>query len=224
MIIAIDGPAASGKSSTARAVASELGFHHLDSGAFYRAVTLAAMRRGIPVGAWVALDGAALEGFDVAATPADGGFRIRVAGVDVSADIRSQEVDAHVSAMARVPVVRDWLLDSLRAAARNTSLVADGRDIGTVVFPDAELKIFLVADPATRARRRLLQSGQVPDGAMLAAEIARIEARDLVDSSRGAAPLRQADDAIRVDTSDLTLAEQVAVITRLARARGAGRG
>jgi cytidylate kinase len=223
MIIAIDGPAASGKSSTARAVARELGFHHLDSGAFYRAITLAAILRGIPPEDWERLDAAALNALRVDAVPVGDSFQVRVDDVDVSAAIRSPEVDARVSAMARVPAVRDWLLGSLRAAARHASLVADGRDIGTVVFPDADLKIFLVADPATRARRRLLQSGLPVDGAAIAEEVRRIEARDHTDTSRGAAPLRQAPDAIRLDTSALGFDEQVAAITRLARARDAER-
>ena len=222
MIVAIDGPAGSGKSSTARAVAQALGFRHLDSGAFYRALTLAALQRGIPVEQWHSLDRAQLESLGVTAEPAELGFRVRVDGDDVSEEIRAAHVNAHVSAMARVPAVRDWLLDRLRAAAHDTDLVADGRDIGTVVFPDAGLKIFLVAEPRVRAHRRLAQMGLPTDPAAVRAEIQRIEARDRTDSQRAAAPLRQAPDAVLLDTSELSFQEQVARVVALARERLSG--
>jgi cytidylate kinase len=219
VIIAIDGPAASGKSSTARAVATELGLMHLDSGAFYRAVTYAALRSGIPVDQWDSLDGATLDSFRIAAEPAGSGFRLLLAGQDVSGEIRAADVNAHVSSMARVPAVRDWLLATLRAAARQGSLVADGRDIGTIVFPDADLKIFLVAESAARARRRLAQMGLPVDDEAVAEEVLRIEERDRIDSSRDIAPLKQAKDAICVDTTDLTFEQQVRRIVELARER-----
>lgn len=222
MIIAIDGPAGSGKSSTARAVADRLGFRHLDSGAFYRALTHAALHAGIPVEEWSRLSTAQLDAFGVEARPADGGFRMLVDGRDVSAEIRSADVTAHVSAMARVPAVRDWLLERLRAVARSSDVVADGRDIGTVVFPDAEVKVFLVAEVRTRARRRLLQTGLPADDEAVTAEVRRIEERDLVDSSRPVAPLRAADDAVPLDTTELDFEEQVARIVDLARRRAAG--
>lgn len=223
MIIAIDGPAGSGKSSTARAVARALRFRHLDSGAFYRALTWAALEEGIPPERWSALSADELDALGITAEPNDGGFRMLVHGQDVSTEIRSPEVNAHVSAMARVPAVREWLLGQLRAAAEKSDLVADGRDIGTVVFPDAELKIFLVADPAVRARRRLLQQGvDEPDADQIAAETARLLERDRIDSEREVAPLRKAKDAIEVDTTDLTFEEQVQRILSLVEiARGA---
>jgi cytidylate kinase len=219
MIVAIDGPAGSGKSSTARAVARALGFRHLDSGAFYRALTLAALRRGIPVEQWDSLDRGQLEQLGVSAEPAELGFRVRIDGADVSEEIRAADINAHVSAMARVAAVRDWLLDQLRAAARGTDLVADGRDMGTVVFPEADLKIFLVAEPRVRAQRRLAQMGLPTDPAAVRAEIQRIEARDRTDSQRAAAPLRQAPDAVLLDTSELAFQEQVARVVALARER-----
>src|SRR5688572_10000529 len=209
MIIALDGPAGSGKSSTARAVAKELGFRHLDSGAFYRAITYAAMHRGIPVADWDKLSPAELDALRVSAEPADVGFRMLVAGEDVTEAIRAAEVNAHVSAMARIPAVRDWLLETLRETALKSDLVADGRDIGTVVFPSAELKIFLVAEPRTRALRRLGQMGLPVDDHSVAAEMGRIEERDLVDSSRDVAPLRAAEDAVTVDTTALDFDSQV---------------
>ena len=219
MIIAIDGPAGSGKSSTARAVAKELGFRHLDSGAFYRALTYAAMQRGIPVADWPKLDAARLESFGVSAERSDSGFRMLLNGSDISGPIRRAEVNALVSAMARVPAVRDWLLKTLRNTAMLSDLVADGRDIGTVVFPDADLKIFLVADPRVRAERRLEQMGLPTDEESVAEEVGRIEERDRADSSRDVAPLRQAEDAVLLDTTDLGFGQQVARIVSLARER-----
>lgn len=217
MIIAIDGPAASGKSSTARAVAAALGFRHLDSGAFYRAITYAAMRNDIPVARWDALDAATLDSFRLTAEPAGTGFHLSLDGVDIAEQIRSADVNRNVSSMARVRAVRDWLLDTLRNAAHRTDLVADGRDIGTVVFPDADLKIFLVAEAAARARRRLAQMGLPTDDEAVAAEVRRIEERDRIDSSRDVAPLRQADDAVLVDTTHLTFEQQVERIVTIAR-------
>jgi CMP/dCMP kinase len=224
MIIAIDGPAGSGKSSTARAVAQRLGFRHLDSGAFYRAITCAAMRRGIPPERWERLTAAELGALRVSAEPAEAGFRMLIDGHDVSQEIRSAEVNARVSAMASVPAVRDWLLETLRATGRSGNLVADGRDIGTVVFPGAELKVFLVADPAARAHRRLLQMGLPTDPPNIDAEVRRIEERDALDSSRAAAPLRQAEDARVLDTTRLGFEEQVGRIVDWARQLRRGRG
>lgn len=222
MIIAIDGPAGSGKSSTARAVAQRLGFRHLDSGAFYRALTLAALRAGAEPASWAGLDQTALDRLDVNAVPGDGGFRMRVGDEDVDAAIRAPEVNAHVSTMAKVPAVRAWLLGRLRAAARDVDLVSEGRDVGTVVFPDAELKIFLVAEPRTRAARRLRQQGVThPTAAQLDAETARLLERDRIDSEREVAPLRRADDAVEIDTSRLSFEQQVERILALARSRGA---
>lgn len=224
MIIAIDGPAGSGKSSTARAVADRLGFRHLDSGAFYRALTWAAMHANIPGERWDALRADELAAFDVQVEPAGAeasAVRMRVAGRDVTDDIRGPDVTARVPAMARVPAVRDWLLDRLRDVAADGSVVADGRDIGTVVFPDADLKVFLVAEVRTRAQRRLLQSGLADDEDAIDAEVRRIEQRDRTDSSREVAPLRAAEDAVRLDTTGLDFAEQVERIVELARARGA---
>jgi CMP/dCMP kinase len=135
----------------------------------------------------------------------------------VSEQIRAPAVNASVSVMAAVPAVRDWLLGTLRDTARSTDLVADGRDIGTVVFPAAELKVFLVADPRERARRRLLQMQLDTDEAAIDDEVARIEARDRSDSSRDVAPLRQAPDARTLDTTGLTFDAQVDRIVAWAR-------
>lgn len=223
MIVTIDGPAGAGKSSTARAVARRLGFRHLDSGAFYRAITYAALRAGIPAEAWPSLDPARLDALGVASRPTDGGYDFYMGGARITAEIRSPEVDAHVSRMASVPAVRDWLFGQLRAAAQGGDLVADGRDMGTVVFPDAELKIFLTADPETRARRRLAQRGEhAPGEERVREEARRLLERDRLDAEREAAPLRRADDAVLLDTSSLTLEEQVERVVELIRARRSG--
>ncbi|MEX0912272.1 MAG: (d)CMP kinase, partial [Gemmatimonadota bacterium] len=192
----------------------------LDSGAFYRAVTLAALDRGIPPEQWDALSAADLHAFEINAEPADTGFALSIGGEAVGDRIRSLEVNAQVARMAALPPVRAWLLDALRAAGRGGGLVADGRDIGTVVFPEAELKIFLICEPEERARRRLLQQGRrEPDAAEVRAEASRLVERDRIDESRAVAPLRQADDAVILDTTPLSFDEQVRAIATLAAER-----
>lgn len=220
MIVAIDGPAGSGKSSTAREVARRLDFHHLDSGAFYRALTWAAQQAGLPVDDWPSLDRRRIDAFAVDAVPAEGGFRVRVRQEPTGEELRDARVTSDVSAMAMVPQVRDWLTERLRDAGRQADVVVDGRDIGTVVFPNAELKVFLVAHPETRARRRLAERGVVaPTKDELAAEVERLMERDRLDSERQVAPLRKAPDAVEIDTTDLTFEEQVSRIASLARDR-----
>ena len=215
MIVTIDGPAGSGKSSTARAVARSLGFRHLDSGAFYRTLTHAALEAGIPPDDWDALTAGELDALGVGARAAGEGYVMTVGGKDVSAEIRSPRVNAHVSHMARVPAVRHWLLDQLRAAARAGDLVADGRDMGTVVFPDADLKVFLLCAPGTRARRRLAEQHLPDTPDTVAAEIDRLLERDRLDTERAVAPLRRAPDAVDVDTTALAFQEQVDRIAAL---------
>lgn len=228
MIVAIDGPAGSGKSSTARAVARKLGFRHLDSGAFYRAITHAAIRRGIDVSEWEQLDAAALNDLDVRVRADPSGFAFFVGDNPVTDELRSPEVNARVSRMAAVPAVRGWLMDQLRAAAHAGDLVADGRDIGTVVFPNADLKVFLIARSETRARRRLAETGiDTPSEVEVRNEVDRLGQRDRLDSERAVAPLRQAEDAVVLDTTDLTFEEQVERIVELVKHRmasGAGEG
>jgi len=223
MIIAIDGPAGSGKSSTARAVAQRLGFHHLDSGAFYRAITYAALRAGFPPERWRSLTAEELDAFGVLARADEQGFRLILHGGDVSTELRSAEVNRYVSQMSSIPTVRQWLLQRLRAAAQGVNLVADGRDIGTIVFPEAELKIFLTAEPRERARRRLAQEGKLrPTRSALAAEVERLAERDRMDTNRDVAPLVAADDALVLDTTRLSFDDQVSRIVALARTRMSG--
>ena len=210
MIITIDGPAGSGKSSTARTVAKQLRIRHLDSGAFYRALTLAALQAGIPAKTWGALSFEALDGLQVSGRPGADGYSLFIANRDVTGGLRSDDVNANVSRMASIPAVRQWLHDTLRDAAAGADLVADGRDMGTVVFPEAEIKLFLTCSLETRARRKLLERGIAqPDAAELAAELDSLALRDRLDSERALAPLRPAPDAIHLDTTGLTFDEQV---------------
>ncbi|MDE0356499.1 MAG: 3-phosphoshikimate 1-carboxyvinyltransferase [Gammaproteobacteria bacterium] len=219
-VIVIDGPAGSGKSTTAREVARRLGFRHLDSGALYRALTCALLESGRPPESWPALTESDLNAHPVRMVAAGSAFRMMLGARALTTELRSPEVDAHVSAVARLPAVRGWLLDRQRQAGREGSLVGDGRDLGTVVFPDAEVKIFLVADVTERARRRLLEKGRVPDsGSAVTAEAARLRARDRIDTSRGIAPLKKAADAFEVDGTRLSFDQQVDAILGVVRGR-----
>jgi len=232
-VIAIDGPAASGKSSTAAAVASALGWAHLDSGALYRALTLAALdslgERGTGKGeGWSAQRIVDLGNtLPVQLALIGGAFRPVVAGVDVEEAIRSERVTRSVSAVAALPAVRGWVNAQQRRAveAHPAGVVVDGRDIGTVVFPDAPLKVFLTAQPEERARRRISQRsgeggrGEAPDPAALRRESEALAARDVADASRPVAPLRPAADAVQLDTTGLSFDAQVARILALARER-----
>lgn len=218
-VIAIDGPAASGKSSTAEAVARATGFVHIDSGALYRALTWIAVQRGSDDPAAISATADARHvGYRL-----DGGqLRLHIDGVpDVEGAIRATDVTARVSAIAALAPLRDWTNARIRAAlARLPGAVIDGRDIGTVVIPEAPLKIFLTATPEARAGRRLAQRGVPSDAARVAAEAAALAERDRRDSARATAPLRQAPDAVVVDTTGLSFAEQVSRIVTLARGRG----
>lgn len=217
IVIALDGPAASGKSSTAQAVAEALGFTHLDSGALYRGATLVGLRHGIeaPLPLVSALDHHRLT------LHHDGTrFTVWLGGEAVEQEIRDPAVTARVSAVSAMPEVRDWVNQRLRGMAEaGYSLVVDGRDIGTVVFPDAPLKVFLTASPRTRAARRLAQRGEGVTPAVLERETASLAARDEADSRRSVAPLRLAEDAIPLDGTGLSFEAQVAEIVRLARER-----
>lgn len=215
-VIAIDGPAGSGKTTTAQAVARALGFVHLDSGALYRAVTLAALEAGALDGVEAAL--AAAQAARVGLVSIGGAFRPQADGVDVSEAVRSGRVTEQVSRVAAWPPVREWVNRQLRAAAGQTAgVVVDGRDIGTVVFPDAPLKIFLTADPTVRARRRLAQEGRAADAANVGQTTRQLDARDAADASRAVAPLKPGADAVVLDGTVLRFEEQVAEILRLAR-------
>ncbi len=223
-VIAIDGPAASGKSSTAARVAERLGWAHLDSGALYRALTLAALDTLGPEvdGRWSVQRILALaEELPVRLVLSGASFRPEVAGVDVDEAIRSERVTAHVSAVAALPAVRTWVNDRQREAVLGhpDGVVVDGRDIGTVVFPEAPLKVFLTATPEERARRRLAQRGQPLEQDRVTRESAELAARDHADANRPVAPLKAADDAVLLDSTRLSLAEQVDRVVALAHQR-----
>ena len=214
LVVAIDGPAASGKSSTARWVAERLSYRHVDSGALYRALTLLAIREGGPPEGWSDEALVALAA-RVRLAPVPGAFEPLVDEGPAGESIRGTEVTRHVSRVAQLPRVREWVNARVRQASEGLAVVVDGRDIGTVVFPDAPLKVFLVADPWERARRRLRQRlGRNPSDDEIAEETERLVQRDARDATQTV----QARDAILLDTTFLTQAEQVDRIVRLARA------
>lgn len=223
MIVAIDGPAGSGKSTIAKEIARQLGFNKLDTGAMYRAVTFAALGRGVDLDDEAAIVALA-HSIEIRFTNGIGeDTRLTIDGEDASAAIRTPEVDANVSKVSAYPGVREAMLVHQRRAAEDRDIVAEGRDIGTVVFPNAEVKVFLTADPRERARRRVLQrhehDTQAPSAEQIEAEVdetlAALEQRDKLDSSREVAPLVPAEDAVHVDSTSHTIGEVVGIIEGL---------
>lgn len=220
MIIAIDGPAGSGKTTTAQAVARSLGFLHLDSGALYRAFALAACSRGWagPAGEVSAERIPELATADVDGTVVEGSIVATLDGRQLGDEIRTPEVTACASKVSAHPPVREQVNAVLRrlAAQHPAGVVCEGRDMGTVVFPEAELKVYMDARAPERARRRLLQRGQRVDSESVDAESARLTERDTQDSRREASPLRRAEGALLVDTTRLSFEAQVARIVEAA--------
>ena len=210
VVIAIDGPAGAGKSSVARGVAASLGFTYLDSGAMYRSVALAALR-----------DGTDLDDPERAGELARGlridmsNGRVLLGEEDVSEAIRTPEVSAAASRVAVHPQVREAMVDRQRALIEAGSYVAEGRDIGTVVSPDAPLKVFLTASDGERARRRAAQTGEGADQVLEAQQ-----ARDRADRERAHGALREAEDAVALDTTAMSLDEVVSRVVAMARERG----
>lgn len=213
MAIAIDGPAASGKSSTAKALARTLGFRHVDSGALYRAATAARVRQGADVEGWT--EESVIEAARIVSlAPTDTGFTPLIDGEPAEAEMRGEEVTGRVSVVAQMPGVRDWVNSLVRKAGEDFDVVVDGRDIGTVVFPDASLKVFLDAAPGERARRRLLEKlGRDPTEYEVAEETGKIVLRDEMDAAQSV----KSPQAVVIDTTDLDQAEQIAQIVELAR-------
>lgn len=203
-LIAIDGPSGVGKSTTARRVAERLGWDYLDTGAMYRAASLALLRSGQGLDERGPLE-TLLAGLDIAQR----GTRIFLGGEDISEAIRSQEITTLVTPVSADARVREVLVDQQRRIGASGRWVVDGRDIGTVVFTNACCKVFLTASPEARAQRRFLElqaKGQTPD---LAAVMKDLQRRDTADSTRAVAPLRKADDAVELDSSEMTLAQVV---------------
>ena len=219
LAVAIDGPAGAGKSTTARAVAARLGLRWIDTGAMYRAVTLWLLRQGIPP-----IEGSVLERMlsriQIQLVTVGKQQRVLLCGEDVTTEIRDQEVTRQVSRVAALPQVRQALVRWQRSMAEKGNVVVEGRDIGTVVLPDAPVKIFLVASLEERAKRRLKDledCGERVDRATVQAEIRR---RDDTDSSRQHSPLQPASDALLLDTTSLSFEEQVDKIVYLIHEKG----
>jgi len=218
-IVTIDGPSGSGKGTISRAVALRLGWRLLDSGALYRLVALAGMRAGLQpddVQGHAALAASMAAGFGIGK---GGGELIRLDGLDVTADIRSEEAGQGASRVAAWPEVRSALLGRQRAFAGPPGLVADGRDMGTVVFPQAALKVFLTATPEERARRRYNQLKDKGSDVSLPALSREITERDMRDSTRAVAPLKPAPDAEVIDSTGLSIAEVVERVMAAGRRR-----
>ena len=207
MIIAIDGPSGAGKSTLAKRLAKELGFIYMDTGAMYRALALKVLREGVDLADDAAM-ARLIESTTVDLRPANGALRVLLDGVDVAAEIRTPEVSQMASKASALPAVRARLLDLQREMGRRGSVVAEGRDIGTVIFPGAEVKIFLRASAAERARRRFAELRAAGEAVQLDETLREIEERDRRDSGRDLAPLRQAEDAVLIDSSSLD-ADQV---------------
>lgn len=212
LVVTIDGPAASGKSSTAQMVAARLRMRHLDSGMIYRSVTAARLRGGDAPEHWSeqsVLDAAVR----VSLAPGATSFLPRLDGEDCEAEIRGEAVTGTVSLVAKMPRVRAWVNTLVRATAAAHEIVVDGRDMGTAVFPDARLKIWLAARPEERARRRILQrTGRAPTAAELETEVVELERRDQKDREQ----TQPAADAVWIDTTGITQEEQVGRIVALA--------
>lgn len=215
--IAIDGPAGAGKSTIAKAVAKTLGFVYIDTGAMYRAIGLAAHRRGIDTTDAAAVS-AILDEVEITISHDARGQRVYLNKEDVSEEIRLPEISVAASHVAVIPAVRLKLVELQRKLAQQTDVIMDGRDIGTYVLPDAQLKIFLTADLAERARRRYAELTEKGVATTLEAVTEDMAFRDKNDSGRDFAPLKPAQDSVLVDSTVMTLSETVEKITDLAQA------
>ena len=216
VVVAVDGTSGSGKSSTCRGVAAQLGLRYLDTGAQFRAMTWFMLEHGVDVHDAAAVAARCTEpAIESGTDPADP--TITVDGADASAAVRSAEVTAAVSPVSTVPEVRKRLLQLQRELIGSGGIVVEGRDIGSVVWPQAEVKVYLSADPSARARRRIAEHAHLGDAA--SAE-AGLRERDRIDSGRATAPLTMADGAVHIDTTDLTLDEVIALVVGLVEKAG----
>ena len=220
--VAIDGPSGAGKSTLARSAAARLNFLYVDTGAIYRTIGFAVLRQGIDPGDQAAVV-AALPALHIRLTyGTDGLQHMELNEEDVTEEIRLPEVSRYASQVSAYPEVRAYLLEMQRRLAREHSVIMDGRDIGTVVLPDAEVKVFLTASAEERARRRMLELEQRGTPEPYADILRAIEERDWNDTHRSAAPLRQAEDAVLLDTTDLDFAQSEEALLDIIR-KGAGR-
>jgi cytidylate kinase len=214
IIIAIDGPAGSGKSTTAKLLADKLGFIYLDTGAMYRSVALAAVKRNIDLKDEEAVNQVA-RSIEIDIVLSDNGYSVLLDGVDVSLEIREPAMDYGSSLVSSYKLVREAMVEIQQNFAGKGNIVAEGRDMGTVVFPNASVKIFLVADLETRAVRRTKQLEEAGLKTSIEDQTSSLESRDASDSNREHSPLKKANDAIEVDTTNLTLDGQVEKIYQL---------
>ena len=214
MQVAIDGPASSGKSTISKLIAKETNFLYLDTGAMYRATTLAFLRNHISVDDEKAIE-KLLEHLEISFKNTEDGQLVFLNGEDVTREIRDLEVTRNVSAVSAIKAVRVKLVQMQREIAENHSIIMDGRDIGTVVLPQADIKIFLVASVEERAKRRFIENQEKGIEMSYEELVEDIRRRDHIDSTRKESPLRKAEDAIEVDTTKMTIEDVVKVVTAL---------
>ena len=219
--VAIDGPSGAGKSTIARAAAKALGFVYVDTGAMYRTIGLAVSRQGIAIGEPEKVLPLLSDSLRIELAYDDEGVQhVLLCGEDVSSLIRTPEMSMYASFVSAIPEVRAFLLETQRGMARTQNVIMDGRDIGTVILPDARVKIFLTASAQARAQRRLLELQEKGETVTFEEVLSDMVQRDKQDAERAAAPLRQAEDAVLLDTSDLTLEQSIDAVLELIRAAG----
>jgi len=218
-VICIDGPSGAGKGTLSQSLATQLGWHLLDSGALYRVVGFASQQKGVPLEDESAVAAVARE-LDVAFQPSDVGVLVLLEGQNVTSAVRSEEGGRGASIVAALPEVRTALLSRQQKMARPPGLIADGRDMGTVVFPDAELKLFLTASPEARAQRRFHQLQGQEGSDTLARLLGDIQARDARDEARAVSPLRPAEDAVVIDSTALSAHEVLELALQHVASRG----
>lgn len=210
--VAIDGPAGAGKSTISKAAAAALGYIYIDTGALYRTVGLNAMRKGADLNNPDSIIATLTDDLKIELKFTDGEQRMFLGGEDVSSEIRTPEASMAASTVSAVPKVREYLFDLQKQLAKNNNCIMDGRDIGTVVLPDANVKIFLTASPEARAKRRHLELTEKGIEARYEDVLEDMIKRDYNDSHRAIAPLKQADDAVLADTSELNLQQSIDLI------------
>ena len=213
MIIAIDGPAASGKSSSAKLLADKLNFLYLDTGAMYRCIALAVIENQIDINNEQSLKDF-IESFKLEMRTVDGVSVFLINGENVSKKIRTSSISKKVSEISAIPSIRKYMVNMQRSFAKNTKCVVEGRDIGTVVFPEATIKFFMIASVEVRAKRRQLELRRLGEELTLKDLQKDIEARDKYDSERSHSPLKKAFDAIEIDTTNMTLRDQLSVMVK----------